>query len=181
MHNRAYGFVDGAYLRKVSEEHGLGFVDPTNLVTNVLLWEGRGTRLVRAIYYDARPDDESPIPESLERYWNAIELFPDTHLGFGSVRGKSSKRPPRQKGVDTLLAVDMLVGAFTDCYSVAVLVSGDADFVPVVKEVERRGPTVIVAAERRTASTELIQAADRFFELHPSSAHATHKGFFKPI
>lgn len=185
MHNRAYGFVDGGYLRKVAEEHSLPLVDPHNLVENVVSRQGysfdKSTRLVRVIYYDARPDNESEIPEELERYWDAIELLADTHLGFGSLRGKSRKRPPRQKAVDTLLAVDMLVGAFTENYSVAVLVSGDADFVPVIKEVQRRGPTVIVAAERKTASTELIQAADRFTELQPDSSADMQKAYFKAM
>lgn len=43
----------------------------------------------------------------------------------------------------------MLVSAFTENYSTAVLVTGDADFVPVVEEVKRRGPTVVVATERK--------------------------------
>jgi uncharacterized LabA/DUF88 family protein len=70
--------------------------------------------------------------------------------------------------VDTLIAVHMLVGAYSEIYSVAVLVSGDADFVPVVNEVRRRGVMVVVAAmEDGSLSEDLRRAADRFVPIGP--------------
>ena len=63
----------------------------------------------------------------------------------------------------------MLVGAFTGNFSLAILVAGDADFVPVITEVKRRGPAVIVAAEHRSASSDLIRAADRYQTLDPQA------------
>jgi uncharacterized LabA/DUF88 family protein len=90
----------------------------------------------------------------------------DTELGFASVRGGTRKRPPRQKGVDTLIAVDMLVGAFTQLFSVAILVAGEADFVPVVNEVKRRGVMIVVAAANDgSLSDDLRRAADRFYSI----------------
>ena len=87
---------------------------------------------------------------------------------MGVVRGGTKRRPPRQKGVDTLVAVDMLVGAFTQLFSVAVLLAGDADFVPVVNEVRRRGVMVVVAGERKSIADDLVRAADRFVEIDPN-------------
>jgi Uncharacterized conserved protein len=174
-----HGFVDGKYLRKVAELAKLPLANPRDLVKRVVLspqiqsWCAdpntiRNVALARIIYYDARPDEESGISQELKEYWNAIELLDDTELGFGSTRGGTRKRPPRQKGVDTLIAVDMLVGAFTNLFSVAVLVAGDADFVPVVNEVKRRGVMVVVAAAMDgSLSDDLRRAADRFFLIDP--------------
>jgi len=45
----------------------------------------------------------------LKAYWKYVERQADTHLRFGEVRGRKRRQ---QKGVDVLLAGDMLVGAF---------------------------------------------------------------------
>lgn len=176
----AHGFVDGKYLRKVAEAAAVPFPDPQYLVARIVhsaeiqSWCAPGyasfsTALARTTYYDGRPDDDADISEDLRKYWDAIELLPDTQLGFGSTRGGTRRRRPRQKGVDTLIAVDMLVGAFTNLFSVAVLIAGDADFVPVVNEVKRRGVMVVVAASSidGSVSDDLRRAADRYFAIDP--------------
>lgn len=57
------------------------------------------------------------------------------------------KKAPRQKtkGVDIQLTIDLLTNAFRDNFQVAVLVAGDADYVPIVKEVQRLGKVVSLA------------------------------------
>ena len=184
----AHGFVDGKYLRKVVENAGLPLPNPQVLVHHIVKsdevasWGGihrysvSDISLARTTYYDGRPDDDSEISTELKQYWETVELLQDTQLGFGSIRGGTKTRPPRQKGVDTLIAVDMLVGAFTGLFSVAVLVAGDADFVPVVNEVKRRGVMVVVAAAPTdgSLSDDLKRAADRFYAIQPPN-------FFQPI
>ena len=56
----------------------------------------------------------------------------------------------------------MIVGAFTEVYDLAVLVAGDADFVPVLDEVRRRGASVVVVAHKASLADDLLRAADRF-------------------
>ena len=127
--------------------------------------------LGRVTYYDALPDEDQENGENgengeatdLQAYWRTIELLPDVHLGFGALRGLG--RRVRQKGVDTLIAVDMLVGAFSGIFDMAVLVSGDADFTPVVEEVRRRGAMVAVAGVSTSVSGDLRRVADRYIEL----------------
>ena len=58
----------------------------------------------RVTYYDAMPDDGEEA--DLQKYWDAVELLEDVHLGFGALTGL--KKRVRQKGVDALIAVDML-------------------------------------------------------------------------
>lgn len=171
----AHGFVDGGYLTAVSREFGIEYPDPYTLLStavnrgDVQSWarEPHTSRahiaLARLTYYDAAPTDGSEPEPGRRKYWAAIEEMPDTDLGFGFLRhrrGHKSKEP-RQKAVDTLIAADMLVGAFTKIYTVALLVAGDADFVPIVYEVRRCGGQVVVIAEEKSLSGDLKEAADR--------------------
>lgn len=48
----------------------------------------------------------------------------------------------REKGVDVQLAIDMIVGAYENKYDVALLLSSDSDFLPVVKKVRGLGKLV---------------------------------------
>jgi uncharacterized LabA/DUF88 family protein len=178
MPYHAYGFVDGGYLRELARKANHPLVNPRLLVNNVVFqpevqsWCARRTAqdnvvLARVTYYDGRPDKEQELNPGLREYWEAVELLPDTELGFGSTRTGTRRRPRKQKGVDTLIAVDMLVGAFTQLFPIAILVAGDADFVPVVNEVRRRGVMVVVAADEPSMSDSLRRAADRFVVIGP--------------
>lgn len=174
----AYCFVDGAYLRAICNQTGKALPDPHRLATTVAYsgyvqyWgTPKGARqgdsvglgnirigLARVIYYDAEPENPDPL---IKEYWQQIELLDDTELGFGVVRG----RRQRQKGVDGLIAVDMLEGAFNGVYQIAILVAGDADFVPTVRAVHRRGVMVVVVAQDESLADELKRAADRVWLL----------------
>ncbi|HKX30648.1 MAG TPA: NYN domain-containing protein [Blastocatellia bacterium] len=180
MPHKAFGFVDGGYVRKRASEAGADLINPRALIqriVNLPLLQGwcatpqtvQNVGAARVIYYDARPDNDTEISEDLKEYWDAVELLEDTDLGFGSMRGGTTKKPPRQKGVDTLIAVDMLVGSFTKLFAVAILVAGDADFVPILNEVRRQGVMVVVAAWEKSTSADLKRAADRFLPLEPFS------------
>jgi uncharacterized LabA/DUF88 family protein len=63
-------------------------------------------------------------------------------LGFTPHVFHKDKQSQRSKGVDITLTTLMLGHAFRDNYDVAVLVTGDADFAPLVKEVRREGKAV---------------------------------------
>ena len=55
-------------------------------------------------------------------------------------------RGTEEKGIDVRMATDMIKLAWVDNYDVAVLVSSDADFVPVAEFLETRGIKVIHGA-----------------------------------
>lgn len=170
-------FIDGGYLRARADNWQMEALDPRKLAdgliesSQVQTWAYDRTRthnalLGRVTYYDALPGEEEEA--ELSEYWDAIELLHDVHLGFGALKGL--RRKVRQKGVDTLVAVDMVVGAFSGLFDIAVLVAGDADFTPVVEEVRRRGVMVAVAAASESYSEELKRAADRFIEISERSS-----------
>ena len=170
----AYAFIDGGYLRSLSRERKIALVNPRKLASSlaesgpVQTWAyNPNTRtnalLGRVTYYDALPGDGVQPNQNLLDYWKAIEVLEDVHLGFGAVKGL--KRQARQKGVDVLIAVDMLVGAFSGLFDIAVIVTGDADFVPVVEEVKRRGVMVAIAASASSLSDDLRRVADRVVDI----------------
>ena len=72
----------------------------------------------------------------------------------------------RQKGVDTLIALDMVRLAGRSAFSVAVLVAGDRDLAEVVRTVQDFGIRAIIATpNRNSVAGELKQLADSVIEI----------------
>lgn len=69
-----------------------------------------------------------------------IAACPHCHAGF--------ERSP-EKGIDTAIATDLLSLSWEGVLDVAVLVSGDADFVPAVERIQEKGIKVVNATWRR--------------------------------
>ena len=125
-------------------------------------------RLVRAYYYGARVD-QTREPEQYRRqqgfYYN-LEKIPRFELRMGRlVYPPSAGARPNEKGVDVKLATDMLLHASRDNYDVAVLVSGDTDFVDVVQGVKDLGKNVEIALFDPKGSQALRIVADQVIEI----------------
>jgi uncharacterized LabA/DUF88 family protein len=60
--------------------------------------------------------------------------------------GRAISWTAKEKGIDVLLAIDMVLGAVQDRYDVAVLVSADLDLIPALEAVVDRGKWVEVAS-----------------------------------
>lgn len=71
------------------------------------------------------------------------------------------------KGVDVALATDLLIQGLENGYDVALLISGDRDFAPVIEKLGERRPNVkvIVVQFKDNASYELTDAAAKFHAL----------------
>ena len=76
------------------------------------------------------------VHTSIEHKNNQIEF-----RSTGSIRYDLVKRAfGQEKGVDTQLATDLIT--LSDIYDVALVVSGDADYIPPVQAIKRRGKLV---------------------------------------
>jgi uncharacterized LabA/DUF88 family protein len=118
---------------------------------------------VRAHYYTSVCGDDVAVADVRQRLWS---------LGFTPLVIKKAKKQRKAKGVDIALTKDLLSHAFMGNYDVAVLIAGDADYVPVVEEVKRLGKRVIVSFfEGSSLGLELRLAGDEFYDI--SSAFAT--------
>jgi hypothetical protein len=177
MQRRWMMFVDGENFtirgQALASATGLKLVAGPYWKKNVYLWlpdlRGRQTRLmtgqvgrdisetaVRAHYYTSVTGDEGLIDETKRGLWE-LEFQPEV---FKKPKGSTSK------GVDITLARDMLSHAYQNHYDVALLVAGDADYVPLVEAVKKTGKMVVVSFYAEHGLNELLKlAADDYFDL----------------
>ena len=100
----------------------------------------------------------------------------------GHVR-RSLKRKREQKAVDVQLAVDALEHAARSNMTMAILLTGDLDFEPLLGSLERMGVRTRLAYVPRHTSTDLLRAADEirkitlqhFYSWSAPSFRANHK------
>jgi len=168
-------FVDGENLtirgQALAQANSLNLdVDATHYLQNVFIWipELGGLHnipasrqlpgsLLRSYYYTSVVGDEQKVlgvRESLRRLQFDPQVF------------KKASGAAKSKGVDITLTKDMLSHAFLNNYEAAVLIAGDADYLPLIEEVKRRGKTVCVAffGPGFGLAPELPLVADRFFD-----------------
>ena len=65
-----------------------------------------------------------------------------------------------EKGVDVLMAVGMLVGAYEDTYDILILVSSDTDLIPALEKVRILGKRVEYVGFSHKPSYGLIAHSD---------------------
>ena len=70
-----------------------------------------------------------------------------------------------QKEVDVAMACEMVVHALKDNYDIAIVVSGDRDFVPAVQQIQAAGKRVMVASFSDCFSPEIKQYCDTYVQL----------------
>lgn len=85
-------------------------------------------------------------------------------LGDADIYLVERSRGEREKGVDVRLAVDMLVHAAWNNYDVAILVSGDADFEPLVRRVRDLGKKVYISFYPHAIAETLKESSDGLME-----------------
>lgn len=87
------------------------------------------------------------------RFWSAqqsVEVF-TRPLNYRATRWANNKPVEwevREKGIDVMLAVDMVMGAIRDEYDVAILMSADTDLLPAAEAVIDAGKWIEFAAWR---------------------------------
>ncbi len=113
---------------------------------------------VRSFYYTSVAGGEDMRAGARERIRN---------LGFEPHVFNHEKFPGRTTGADIALTKDILSHAFRGNYEIAVLISGDGAYVPVVEEVQRLGKRVHVHFMSRHANPELKLVADAFEDITP--------------
>ena len=79
-------------------------------------------------------------------------------------RGRLEGPPGRvyKKGVDILVAIELLAGSFKNEYDVGIIISGDGDFADVAREVRGAGKFIYNASFENSKSYELAKASNEF-------------------
>lgn len=159
MGERVAIFIDGSNLyhalRSNFGRYDLNFSD---FVAKLL-----GSRpLFRTYYYNVlqdpiqRPDGHREQQEFLD----ILRATPYLEVRLGSM--KLTQGVPVEKGVDIMLATDMLNYSWRDYYDIAIVVSGDADFAYAVQTVKNNGKYVEVAYFESGVSKDLLHLADKW-------------------
>ena len=74
---------------------------------------------------------------------------------------------------DIRLAIDAVELLYTSPIDVFVVVSSDADFVPLVSRLRAAGKSVVVAGRKQGVSQTLVRSSDRYYDLDQASKAST--------
>lgn len=139
MEERVAIFIDGSNLYHSLKR--LGIVDKLNfekLIDELL----RGRELINVYYYIAQLDFET----NPEKYWkhqkflNKLKEIPKFNIilcTLRKIKDKEGRISFVLKEDDIHLANDFLRGVYEDLYDTAIIVSGDEDFVPIIKTAQK--------------------------------------------
>lgn len=150
-------FIDGSNLYHVlsenCERHDLVF----SKFAEKLLHD---RRLVRTYYYNIRqnPTVNPQANAEQERFLQTLFDTPLLEVRLGVHRRHGDTMV--EKGVDVMLATDLVVGALHDLYDSAIVVSGDGDFYPAMQVAKDHGKHVEVVAFANNLSPEARRVAD---------------------
>lgn len=163
-------FIDGSNLYHVLKQN----TDKRDLDYKKFSQKLCGDReLIRTYYYNIRQEspDNPKLAESQDRFLNALyeTEYLEVKLGIWKQRGHTMV----EKGVDVMIAADLISHAYEDHYDTAILVSGDADFYPALQVVKDTGKQVEVAAFDSNLSSEAARFSDSIIKFH--------KGYFDDL
>ena len=159
-------FTDGGYLREYLKKELRndrismnGFQNLVHYLVECVKWGTIHGELVRTYYYDAIAEEtEKDTREGQKLFFGTLSHVPFCTIRLG--RLIKTKEGYRQKGVDILMAIDMLTKAYENHYEIAILVAGDGDFVDLVEAVKDAGKRVYGAYVPRNISQELRESFD---------------------
>ncbi len=157
MTDRVAIFIDGSNLYHALDEN-CGRMD---LDFGAFVAKLTGARqLFRAYYYNILQDSDRKGHAFQEQQKFLATLYGtpyfEVRLGTSKYRGEVLV----EKGVDIMMATDLLQYGWTDKYDVGILVSGDGDFAYAIQTVKNFGKHVEVASFPGNLSYELSQTAD---------------------
>ncbi len=157
MQNRVAIFIDGSNLYHALRDNfsrvDLNFTDFTSKLC-------AGRPLFRTYYYNVL-QDPSQRPEGFreqQEFLDVLKKTPYLEVRLGGM--KLSQGVPVEKGIDIMLATDMLHFAWNNLYDVGILVSGDGDFAYALQAAKNMGKHVEVAYFESNISKSMLDVAD---------------------
>jgi len=157
MEDRVAIFIDGSNLyhalRSNFRRYDLNFAEFASKLCG-------SRRLFRTYYYNVL-QDQTQRPDGYrdqQEFLDNLRKTPYLELRLGST--KLAQGIPVEKGIDIMLATDLLYFAWNDAYDVAILVSGDSDFAYALQSVKNMGKYVEIAYFESGVSNDLLNVAD---------------------
>ena len=128
-------------------------------------------KIVAIYYYNAMLDKEhNPKKyQSQKEFFEKLKNIPNFHLVLCKLLKRNITGTNKFyyiiKEDDIHMAVDMVENACDDNFDIAVLVSGDGDFVPAVRSVKKKNKIVKNVYFKNSSSRNLKNFCDESFEL----------------
>jgi len=171
MNDRIFIFIDGSNIEIAILNNFKKRVLPESLVHKL----AGGRRLMGANYYESPllPDVDEQAYNEQQKFFDRLRKNPhfDVRLGRRVRREKEHECPKcghkfkklsyEQKGVDSLLTLDLIALATRNAYDIAMLVTGDQDFVHPIKEIRMMGKQVENAFIEKGWSPVLKDVVDK--------------------
>lgn len=170
QNQRVAVFIDGSNLYHSLEENcGRMDLDFEAFVYKLV----GGRQLYRTYYYNILQDAEKrpQAAQEQQKFLASLYSIPRFEVRLGTTKQRGDQVV--EKGVDIMLATDLLQYAWNNLYDVAVLVSGDGDFAYAVQAAKNSGKYVELAAFPNNLAPELSQIADE--------RHFLDQQFFKDL
>jgi len=122
----------------------------------------RGREVVLKKYYIGAIRVQERNPKSFKLWKNQRILLgrikkSGFEIGFGHML-KTDRY--HEKGVDVLMAVDLLIGAYEDLFDTAILVTSDTDLIPAIDKVREKGKKIEYVGFSHKPSYALIAHSD---------------------
>ena len=119
-------------------------------------------KLVLKKYYIGAIREDRNNPKSKELRKNQRILLgrlqkQSWQIGFGHML-KTDRY--HEKGVDVLMAVDLLVGAYENLYDIVILITSDTDLIPALEKVRSKGKKIEYIGFSHNPSHALITHSD---------------------
>ncbi|MBU0957997.1 MAG: NYN domain-containing protein [Nanoarchaeota archaeon] len=134
-------FIDGSnFYHNTKKLKNKGYSINFNKLVNKL---SENRTLSNSFYYTALLDKDYNLNQydKHQRFINELRKIPSFSVvlcDLIKIKSKEGKFIYEIKGDDVHLAHDLLIGAFEDLYDVVIIVSGDADFIPVIKTIRKK-------------------------------------------
>ncbi len=154
-------FIDGSNLYHSLKSLSVKEIDFEKLVSLLI----KERLLTKVFYYNAPLD----ISINEKKYWEMQRFFENLKRlpGFNVILCKRRKYKKddgsygfEMKGDDVYLAIDMVSGAYENIYDTGIIVSGDEDFVPLIKRLQKLGKKIENAYFTRSSSNALKNSAN---------------------
>jgi len=173
--DRVMVFIDGGNFFNGIQELKIYFYDVA--IDKLVEAFVTGRKLIRTYYYTVRPTDKTSKMYSIQMsFLDQLERSRYTKVRYGRLTGN----PPKEKGTDVFLAIDMLNLAYKNSYDTAILISGDGDFVEVIESIQAMGKQVENWAFWGRKSDNLLKVCDSFHYIDESLIKSCCKVSAKP-
>lgn len=159
----------------MAEKRAMLFVDAQNLINGAASYDDEGFNydvnklvgeltggydLIRGYWFD------SYKPGKLDQKQGFYTFLQTNGFRVETVELSGSEGDYKEKEADIRLATELIARGFNDSYDVAVVITGDKDFLRAVQYVQDQGKVVKVAAFDHTMSGDLRRTADEYVHLN---------------